>query len=270
MNNLVRNYYDNSVEIEWTRLDRHPLEFEITKRHIEEYLKSGDSILDVGGGPGKYSFYFSSKGHKVTLFDLSPKNIDFAKQKQEELGIYLENTIVGNAKEMLSIKSNSYDVVLCMGPLYHLINKEDRNEVIDECKRVVKNGGIIIFSFITVMAQTISLLKRNNDKIDEWYDHLVENINKGINDPVFDSGFTEAFFIHPFEIEKYINENGLRILKLAGAEGFANQSEESLLKLSKNKIQKWIDFTYKYTEDKSILGANQHIICITQKKLKES
>ena len=84
MNNLVRNYYDNSVEIEWTRLDRHPLEFEITKRHIEEYLKSGDSILDVGGGPGKYSFYFSSKGHKVTLFDLSPKNIDFAKQKQEE------------------------------------------------------------------------------------------------------------------------------------------------------------------------------------------
>jgi S-adenosylmethionine-dependent methyltransferase len=266
VNTKVQSYYDNSVEIEWTRMDRHPLEFEITKRHIEQFIQPESQIVDIGGGPGKYSFYFASKGHKVTLIDLSPNNISYANKKQIELGISLEKEIVGNAIDISFIPSETYDVVLCMGPLYHLIDVNDRNKVINECKRVVKKNGFIVFSFITVMAQTISLLKRNSEKIDEWFDYLVNTIGSGINNPDFDSGFTEAFFIHPFEIEEYINRNGLEVIKLAGAEGFANQSEELLIKLPKDKLGKWIDFTYKYTEDKSILGSNQHVICIAKIK----
>ncbi len=138
------------------------------------------------------------------------------------------------------------------------MNEEDRIKVVQECKRIVKKNGIIVFSFITAMAQTISLLKRNSDKIDEWYDHLNKNIETGINDPDFDTGFTEAYFIHHFQIEPFINKNNLELLKLAGAEGFSNQSEEVLLKLPKDKLEKWIDFNYKYSEDKSILGAKEN------------
>jgi len=75
MSKVVASYYNKSTETEWTRLDRHVLEFEITKRHIDQFLSPRDYILDVGGGPGKYSFHYASKGHKVTLFDLSPRNI---------------------------------------------------------------------------------------------------------------------------------------------------------------------------------------------------
>ena len=258
--NKVQNYYDKSVEVEWTRMDRHPLEFEITKRHIEQFIMPKSKIVDIGGGPGKYSFYFASKGHKVTLVDLSPNNISYANTKQNEIGIKLEQTIVGNAIDVSFLPSESYDVVFCMGPLYHLIDSIDRSSVINECKRVVKKNGFIVFSFITVMAQMISLLKRNCEKIDEWYEHLVNTISSGINNPEFDSEFTEAFFIHPFEIENYIKSNGLEVIKLAGAEGFANQSEEILKKLPKEKLNKWIELTYKYTEDKSIIGSNQHVI----------
>ena len=266
MTNRIKKYYDDSVEIEWSRLDRHPFEFEITKRHIDEFITCKSKIADIGGGPGKYSFYFAEKKHEVTLVDLSPKNIEFANQKQKELGITLQNTYVGNAINLSFLESESFDVVLCMGPLYHLVNEEDRIKVVQECKRIVKKNGIIVFSFITAMAQTISLLKRNSDKIDEWYDHLNKNIETGINDPDFDTGFTEAYFIHPFQIEPFINKNNLELLKLAGAEGFSNQSEEVLLKLPKDKLEKWIDFNYKYSEDKSILGANQHIISVVKKR----
>ncbi len=266
MDNAVQDYYDKTVEIEWTRMDRHPLEFEITKKHIEQFLRPECTILDIGGGPGKYAFYFASKGHKVTLVDLSPNNIDYANGKQRELGITLEKAVVGNAVDISFIPADTFDVVLCMGPLYHLVDVTDRNKVIGECKRVVKKSGCIVFSFITVMAQTISLLKRNCEKIDAWYDHLEHTIRTGINDPDFDSGFTEAFFIHPFDIENYIAGNGLEVMKLAGAEGFANQNEESLMKLPKEKLRQWIEFTYKFTEDASILGSNQHIICIARKK----
>ena len=197
--------------------------------------------MDIGGGPGRYSFYYAERNHEVTLVDLSQKNIAFANEKQKELGIKLHNTYVGNATDLSFIESNSFDVVLCMGPLYHLVNEDDRFKVVQECKRVVKNNGIIVFSFITVMAQTISLLKRNGEIIEEWYDHLLQTINTGINNPDFDISFTEAYFIHPFEIEPFLTMNNLELLKLAGAEGFSNQSEEILLKLPKSKIEKWID-----------------------------
>ena len=77
MENKIQQYYDKSVETEWTRMDKHPLEFEITKKHIEQFLKPSSKIIDIGGGPGKYAFYFSSRGHNVTLLDLAPNNILF-------------------------------------------------------------------------------------------------------------------------------------------------------------------------------------------------
>src|SRR5690606_3522342 len=117
MSNRIRKYYDDSVEIEWSRLDRHPLEFEITKRHIDEFITCKSKIADIGGGPGKYSFYFAEKKHEVTLVDLSPKNIEFANQKEKESGITLQKTYVGNAINLSFLESASFVVVLCMGPL---------------------------------------------------------------------------------------------------------------------------------------------------------
>ncbi|WP_242837291.1 class I SAM-dependent methyltransferase [Alkaliphilus transvaalensis] len=79
--NEVENWYDNVYD-EWARLDRHRLEFDITKRYMDEYIKGETlKIFDIGGGPGRYSFYLAEKGHKVSLLDLSRKNIEVAKSK---------------------------------------------------------------------------------------------------------------------------------------------------------------------------------------------
>ena len=58
----VRACYDNSVENEWLRLQRHIVEFEINKRYMERYIRKGDSILDIGGGPGRYSLHLAKRG----------------------------------------------------------------------------------------------------------------------------------------------------------------------------------------------------------------
>ena len=49
----------------------------MTKRYMEEYIPNDtpQKILDIGGGPGRYSIFLAQKGHDVTLFDLSGKNI---------------------------------------------------------------------------------------------------------------------------------------------------------------------------------------------------
>ena len=259
---IIQEYYNNGVNTEWTRMDRHPLEFEITKRNLDEFIPSKSKIADIGGGPGRYSFYLASQGYNVTLIDLAEKNIEFAKEKGKEIGIKLKNYIHANILEIDFIPANSFDSVLCMGPLYHLINKEDRIKAIDQCLRILKPNGILVITFVTTFAQSISLLKRSPEKISEWIPVLNKTISTGINVDDFDTGFTEAYFFHPLEIEPFMQQFSLQMLKISGAEGLGCQSEEILKLLPKEKLKEWIDFFYLHGSDPSILGANQHIIYI--------
>ena len=87
---IVKKFYDETVNNEWERLDRHKVEFELSKRYMNRYIKPNDKVLDLGGGPGKYSLYLAERGCDVTLADLSPKNVDFALKKAKELGLPLK------------------------------------------------------------------------------------------------------------------------------------------------------------------------------------
>ena len=51
----VRQFYNQDPMLEWGRLDRHPFEEIITRHYLERYIKPGDRVLDLGGGPGRYS-----------------------------------------------------------------------------------------------------------------------------------------------------------------------------------------------------------------------
>jgi S-adenosylmethionine-dependent methyltransferase len=265
MSSVIKEYYNKGVEIEWSRMDRHPLEFEITKRHIDQVIHPKSRILDIGGGPGKYSFHYAALGHKVTLIDLAESNIEYARNKQHELNIYLESLRVGDATSLKDIEDDSFDIIFCMGPLYHLIAESDRKKAVNECKRIVKKNGSIIFSFITIMAQTISVIKRYPLFIKNWERALSKGIEKGINDSEYDTGFTEAFFVDPLKVEDFLVDCGLLVTKLAGAEGIACQSEPDLLKLPRDVLDEWINFSFKYSECRSTLGANQHVLCIAKK-----
>ena len=81
---LVQNYYDADVEKEWERLEKHPFEFALTCRFLDRYLHPGDRVLDIGGGPGRYSLYLAKRGCQVTLLDLSAENVEFARRKARE------------------------------------------------------------------------------------------------------------------------------------------------------------------------------------------
>ena len=65
---IVRKFYDDTVDYKWRRLDRHKVEYEISRRFITRYVKKNDKILDLGGGPGKYSLYLSGRGCNVRHF----------------------------------------------------------------------------------------------------------------------------------------------------------------------------------------------------------
>ena len=146
----VQEHYDANVLFEWNRIADKP-EFLITCRMLDRYIKPGDKVLDIGGGPGRYSFYFAEKGCDVTLFDLSPENIKFAEEKSVELNLPIK-AISGDARTVDKHINGQFDHVLLMGPLYHLLEETDRIAAVNAALNLLKPNGIIYVSFISLYA----------------------------------------------------------------------------------------------------------------------
>ncbi|HPU63084.1 MAG TPA: methyltransferase domain-containing protein, partial [Mobilitalea sp.] len=70
----IKSHYDSDPLLEWERANENTIEYIITARMLEKYIKPGEKVLDVGGGPGRFSLWLASRGCDVTLFDLSDKN----------------------------------------------------------------------------------------------------------------------------------------------------------------------------------------------------
>lgn len=225
---IVRDFYNQNPQIEWNRLEGGKPEFEITMRHLKENLEPNSKILDVGGGPGRYAFSLTELGHKVTLFDLSEGNIEFAKNKSQELGISLDSYICGNATQLSNYIFDKYDAVLCLGPLYHLNDEKYRIAVINNCLEVLNSNGIIAFGFISAYAKYTAVLKflmqhmKDESKVDfmrtkyfELVPHLLNYVQN--KEQVFartDDGFTESNFTSLHQLTNFLESFGIETIVL--------------------------------------------------------
>ena len=136
--------FNEDTRLNWSQAAR--VEFLTTTRYIDRYLKPGMRLLDIGAGAGEYSLHYARQGYEVCALELSPANIAaFEKKISPDFNLKLQQ---GTALDLSAYEDASFDMVLLMGPLYHLHAAEDRQRAIAEAKRVCKPMGTIFFAFI--------------------------------------------------------------------------------------------------------------------------
>jgi len=143
--NQILEYYSQYDED--TRLKRHPVEFYTTTFILDKFLKSKNAILDVATGTGVYAIHYAKKGCSVIATDIVPKHIEILKSKivgNKDLNIQCS---VLDARDLSNYNDKTFDVVLCMGPIYH-VQFDDSTKCLQECNRVLKKDGIIVVSYI--------------------------------------------------------------------------------------------------------------------------
>lgn len=105
---------------------------------INEYTKDS-SLLDFGTGPGENALKLAQIGYQISGFDISDKNIEIAqelfksKDKQADFQV--------SFAEELPYADNSFDMIVGIDILHHV----DIEKSINECYRVLKNGGKAFF-----------------------------------------------------------------------------------------------------------------------------
>lgn len=169
-------------------------------------------------------------------------------------------------EDLSRIVSETFDVVLCMGPIYHLPDEEDRYRVLKECLKVLKEGGLLFVSFISAYAPIIDFIKNYPEKVTGWKDKLLNYLKDGRNVVSPDNpGFTTAFFMRPDHIEGFMSSFNIGKIVLTGVEGLPAQSESRLYSLPEDAYQEWLDIIYHTSRDPVTWGACEHFLFIGRK-----
>jgi S-adenosylmethionine-dependent methyltransferase len=265
----IAEYYDQKCADEWSRLDRHRTEHALTWKAFEQYLPPAPArILDCGGGPGRYAIELARRGYEVTLFDLSPGNLQLARQKAAENGVRLESFEQGSALDLGRFAGESFDAVLLMGPFYHLLEQSERQRALLEGKRVLKSGETLFASFISRYAAHRDAAFKDPEWLQREPERSAVVLANGRLAPV--DGIQAQFiahFTHPNELPALFWDNGLEIQATLGVEGLVGGVEERVNALEGELWQRWVDLNYQVAADPSIHGLVEHLLLVARKPL---
>lgn len=114
---------------------------------INNYLRKGYEILDIGCGFGKISLELASLGYSVTGIDLNTEAIRLAETAVKSLGLNKKKEggavfNVGNAS-YLPFKDLSFDLVAMQAFLTSVPDPQQRSRIVQEAFRVLKHGAYL-------------------------------------------------------------------------------------------------------------------------------
>ncbi|KAH7378603.1 S-adenosyl-L-methionine-dependent methyltransferase [Cadophora sp. MPI-SDFR-AT-0126] len=199
----VARYYDAQANIEHSRLVSNRVEFEISLRTILAHLpqsnskdghklKAGLKIADIGGGTGRYAVELAKLGHNVTLLDISQAELDVAAQYANSERVELEGIHVADASHLFTTcpsllsQLGTFDAVLLLGPLYHLLEEGERINAVGDATRLLKlcpnedsesggeecgGGGVLFASFLTTFGHLRGVARNDPGRLarERWW-----------------------------------------------------------------------------------------------------
>ena len=255
----LSNYYQNYDE-EGRLLSKHGMvEYITTMKYIERYLQPDMRIMEIGAATGRYSHALARKGYQVDAVELIEHNIE----------IFQENTLPeepvtitqGNAMDLSSFESNSYDITLLLGPMYHLFTTEDKLKALSEAIRVTKKGGIIFAAYCMGDASILSY-----GFIRGQIHNIIEKCM--LDTETFDtfSNSWDLFELHRKEdIDNLRNQFPVTQLHFIATDGYANYMRDTISHMDDAMYDLYLKYHLATCERKDMIGYSHHTLDIFRK-----
>ena len=206
---FYRDRYDEDARLRATPHGR--LEFLRTRELLRRLLPPPPGrLLDVGGGTGVHARWLAGDGWSVQLLDPVPHHVAAAPR------IPGVSVALGDARA-LPWADDRADVVLLLGPLYHLTDPADRARALAEAVRVTRRGGTVAVAAISRYAALLELAALGvlDDAAEAECRALIAT-GHNEDDP---EGFTTAHMHLPDELRAELSAAGLRDVIVLGVEG---------------------------------------------------
>ncbi len=264
MNYVIESYEKYKEENRLTTNNSRKIEFITTIRVLTEILPVNGKVLDCAAGTGIYAFHLADKGYDVTALDITPRHIEIINE-QLKTKDYNMITGINDATNLSQFEDESFDIVLCMGPIYHITDSNLRDQCIKECLRNKKKNGRLVVAYINkffifpfIATSDSKFLNR------EFADQLLDHGIITHDDP--NCFWTDSYYTSPEEIEGCLALNGMQIIDHIAVDGLTplflrTQVDE----MNDEEFTIWCNYHYSICREKSILGASNHGLIIGRK-----
>lgn len=232
------------------------VEFIVTLKHIHDYLNkmNNPKIIDIGAGTGKYSIELSNQGYDVTAIELVKHNLSYIK-KYDKIKSYQ-----GNAIDLSRFKDETFDLTLLFGPMYHLIDENDKIKALNEAKRITKKDGIIMVAYIMNDYCILTHGFKDNNILNAIENKMIDDNFKCIK---WDNNLYSVYRIE--DIDKLNEKVNLNRIKIITPDGPANYMRNTLNKMSDKEFDKFIEYVLSISDRKDMIGSSAHTIDILKK-----
>jgi ubiquinone/menaquinone biosynthesis C-methylase UbiE len=259
----IEQYYENYDEE--GRLERNQLEQEITLKFLKDFLPSSGQVLELGAATGKYTLSLAQSGYSIHAVDLSVALIEKAKGRLSSLQNHKVTFEARDASDLSHLAANTFDAILVMGPLYHLVDKKEREDLLKSCYRLLKPNGVLISTHCTRLGMLGHMLNKYPDWIGEQ-DEIKAIISKGFDANHGRKGNFRAYFVRPEDVCVEHEAAGFASKVLAGLEPAIGPADEYFNRLQGENRDQWVNLLYSLSTEPSWLGASRHLIYIGHKK----
>ena len=270
----VRKYYAQGKE--WNRLESPAgrLEFLRTMALLDEYLPDRSRILDLGGGPGRFTVTLAKAGHRVSLADICPELLEMAEQKIREHGVspQVESIDEVNAVDLSRYHDGTFDAVLALGPFYHLLDGDERKASANEIGRVLRPEGLVFTAFIPRLSGVAGLIGRAAVSPEQVSS---ESFGTLLSAGTFRNrtlgSFQEGYCPTVDELIALFESSGFVTLSVQSLKGIAQGSEEALFEVQQNDPELFdtmVGSIADTAENRSVIDLGEHALYIGRETMK--
>jgi SAM-dependent methyltransferase len=235
-----------------------------------EYLRTWDvltrslpdppaAVLDVGGATGVYAGPLAETGYRVQVVDPVPEHV------AEAAALPGVSATVGDARA-LPAADRSADVVLLLGPLYHLLERTERVAAWQQAARVLRPGGVVVAATISRFASLFDGFVKGyvtDPRFPPVVDQvLCHGVHRNLH--AEQGWFTSAYFHHPEEIAAEVADGGLLVHRVVAVEGPLWMSGPRLdaILADGHSTALLLEMMRPVETEPSLLGASAHLLAI--------
>lgn len=257
--NALTNYY-GSYDEDNRLCSRHgQVEYLTTMRYVEKYLRPGMRILEIGAATGRYSHALAQQGYAVDAVELVAHNIEIFKANTKPG----ENVTItqGNAKDLSAFPSDTYDLTLLLGPMYHLFAEEEKLQALSEAIRVTKRGGVVFAAYCMADASVLSYGFIRGE--------IHNIIEKCMVDPVTFRTFSKPWDL--FELHRKEDIDALRAhfpvtqLHFLASDGYTNHMRATVDAMDDATFELYLRYHFATCERQDLVGYSHHTLDIFRK-----
>ncbi|MBD2093513.1 class I SAM-dependent methyltransferase [Microcoleus sp. FACHB-1515] len=266
--NVAQHYSQEGFAYQSVRLQQYsPVEFAMTTRYLNRWVPNQAIVAYIGVGVGHYAELLAQRGCRLYLIDITQKLLDttHARLKAADLEQQILAVQQASAAQLVGIENAIADVVLLLGPLYHLCSLSARQMAVQEAARILKPEGLLFAAGINRLVYFRDLFRNQPEEAVVRQNFHRQFLQNGNTDPDHAPplGYGHLTTLTEF---KQLFEAEFNQLAMIGAESFSAPFATTIHTLELEQIEAWVDLIEATGQTLEGLMMSDHFLYVGKKK----